>query len=108
MAFRLRRNLKFLELIAHEDIKTARAILSATSRERMGCVYELLINVRYSNIPVAGKVKKLMKEKHTLIRKLTDKAVGAKVRKKLLLAHLPLVISIIKAALPFIANGRSS
>ncbi len=106
MAFRLRKNLKFLEMIVHEDIKVAKAILGSASKERLACVYELLINVRYSNIPVKEKVKRAMKEKHSLIRKLTDKKGGAKARKRLLIAHLPFVVSIIKGALPYIANGR--
>ncbi len=106
MAFRLRRNLKFLEMIAHEDIKIAKAIVANVSKEKLASVYELLINVRYSNIPVKEKVKKIMKAKHSLIRKLTDKKGGAKARKKLLIAHLPFIVTIIKAALPYIANGR--
>ena len=106
MAFRLRRNLSFLEMITKEDLKIARAVIGSASKEKLACVYELLINVRYSNIPVKDKIKKAMQEKRSLIRRLTDKKQGSKSRKKLLITHLPLVISIIKAALPFIANGR--
>ena len=106
MAFRLRRNLRFLEMIANEDLKIAKAIISNAPKEKLDCIYELLINVRYSNIPVKDKIKKAMQQKRSLIQRLTDKKVGSKARKKLLIAHLPLVISIIKGSLSFIANGR--
>ncbi len=93
-------------MLVGEDPKIVKAIINSVPKEKLDCLYELLINVRYSNIPVKQKIKKAMQDKGSLIRRLIDKKVAAKTRKKLLITHLTLVLFIMKAALPYIINGR--
>ena len=94
--------LPFLQLLASSTKAQATALLNTMTKGQMSAICEVLINIRYGNIPVSGKDKKKLHRKRELIRKLSTKTTTQKVRRHLIKKEAPLIISILQTHLDFL------
>lgn len=94
----------FLELLATSSKQQATALIKSMNKDQIKTICELLINVRYGNIPLTNKDKKKLSRKRNIIRELTSKTTTQKVRKQVIEREANLVIVIIKVILPHIKS----
>ena len=74
------------------------------TKSQLNAICEVLINIRFGNIPVNEKdIKKLQRKKNVIVQ-LTSKTTGANVRKTLIEKEVALILMIIKSILPKIKS----
>ena len=96
--------LVFLELLATSERKQAWALISTMTKSQLNAICEVLINIRFGNIPVNEKdIKKLQRKKNVIVQ-LTSKTTGANIRKTLIEKEVALILMIIKSILPKIKS----
>ena len=100
MGLLVKTQLAFLELLATSKRKQARALISTMTKSQLNAICEVLINIRFGNIPVNEKdIKKLQRKKNAIVQ-LTSKTTGANIRKTLIKKEVALILMIIKSILP--------
>ena len=95
-------HLPFLEVLASSSKQQAIALLNTMSKEQMNVICEVIINIRYGNIPMSDKDKKRLHHKRDFIRQITTKTTTQKVRRQLIEKESLLLISILKTHLDFL------
>ena len=104
MGLLVKTQLAFLELLATSERKQARALISTMTKSQLNAICEVLINIRFGNIPVNEKdIKKLQRKKNAIVQ-LTSKTTGANIRKTLIEKEVALILMIIKPILPKIKS----
>ena len=104
MGLLVKTQLAFLELLATSERKQARALISTMTKSQLNAICEVLINIRFGNIPVNEKdIKKLQRKKNAIVQ-LTSKTTGSNVRKTLIEKEVALILMIIKSILPKIKS----
>ena len=74
------------------------------TKSQLNAICEVLINIRFGNIPVNEKdIKKLQRKKNAIVQ-LTSKTTGANIRKTLIEKEVTLILMIIKPILPKIKS----
>ena len=67
MGLLVKMQLTFLELLATSERKQAQALISTMTKSQLNTICEVLINIRFGNIPVNEKdIKKLQRKKNAL------------------------------------------
>ena len=90
--------------LATSERKQAPALISTMTKSQLNAICEVLINIRFGNIPVNEKdIKKLQRKKNATVQ-LTSKTTGANVRKTLIEKEVALILMIIKSILPKIKS----
>ena len=95
-------HLAFLQVLASSSKHQAMALLKSMTKGQMNAVCEILINIRYGNIPLSDKDKKRLHCKRDFIRQLTTKTTTQKVRRTLLEKEATLIVSILKTHIDFL------
>ena len=104
MSLLVKTQLAFLELLGTSERKQARALISTMTKPQLNAICEVLINIRFGNIPVNEKdIKKLQRKKNAIVQ-LTSKTTGANIRKTLIEKEVALILMIIKSILPKIKS----
>ena len=104
MSLLVKTQLAFLELLGTSERKQARALISTMTKSQLNAICEVLINIRFGNIPVNEKdIKKLQRKKNAIVQ-LTSKTTGANIRKTLIEKEVALILMIIKSILPKIKS----
>ena len=104
MGLLVKTQLAFLELLATSKRKQAPALISTMTKSQLNAICEVLINIRFGNIPVNEKdIKKLQRKKNAIVQ-LTSKTTGANIRKTLIEKEVALILMIIKSILPKIKS----
>ena len=104
MGLLVKTQLAFLKLLATSERKQARALISTMTKSQLNAICEVLINIRFGNIPVNEKdIKKLQRKKNVIVQ-LTSKTTGANVKKTLIEKEVALILMIIKSILPKIKS----
>ena len=104
MGLLVKAQLAFLDLLATSERKQARALISTMTKSQLNAICEVLINIRFGNIPVNEKdIKELQRKKNAIVQ-LTSKTTGANIRKTLIEKEVALILMIIKSILPKIKS----
>ena len=104
MGLLVKTQLAYVELLATSERKPAQALISTMTKSQLNAICEVLINIRFGNIPVNEKdIKKLQRKKNAIVQ-LTSKTTGANVRKTLIEKEVALILMIIKSILPKIKS----
>ena len=104
MGLLVKTQLAFLELLATSERTQGRALISTMTKSQLNAICEVLINIRFGNIPVNEKdIKKLQRKKNAIVQ-LTSKTTGANIRKTLIEKEVALILMIIKSILPKIKS----
>ena len=89
----------FLQVLATSTRKQALALIKTMSTQQLNAICEILINIRYGNVRVNDAVKKKLQRKKNIIRELTSKSTGAKLRKTLIEKEVVLIVYVVKLIL---------
>jgi hypothetical protein len=82
---RIKKNMKFLEILADSKPKMRKAILCNTNCEQVRSICDCVLNMLLNRIPLNNESKKILKRKKVFFRKLIlNKNIGLKQKKKLL------------------------
>ena len=104
MGLLVKTQLTFLELLATSERKQAQALFSTMTMSQLSAICEVLINIRFGNMPVNEKdIKKLQRKKNAIVQ-LTSKTTAANIRKTLIEKEVALILMIIKSILPKIKS----
>ena len=95
-------HLAFLQVLASSSKHQTMALLKSMTKGQMNAICEILINIRYGNIPLSDKDKKRLHRKRDLIRQLTTKTTTQKARRTLLEKEATLIVSILKTHIDFL------
>ena len=95
-------HLDFLQVLASSSKHQAMALLKSMTKGQTNAICEILINIRYGNIPLSDKDKKRLHRKRDFIRQLTTKTTTQKVRRTLLEKEATLIVSILKTHIDFL------
>ena len=99
MESKVKAHLSLFELLATSAKLQATAIIKTLSRDQMSAICEGILNIRYGNVPLGDADKTKLHQKSSVIRKLTTKTVGLKLRRQLIEKEIPLIIFISKLLL---------
>ena len=69
----LKTHLPFLQVLASSSKLQTTALLKTLSKGQIKAICEVLINIRYGNIPLSDKDKKRLHRKRDFIQQLTTK-----------------------------------
>ena len=70
------------------------------SNQQLNAICEILINIQYGNVPVNDAVKNKLQREKNIIRNLTSKSTGAKLRKTLIEKEVVLIVYVVNLILP--------
>lgn len=95
-----------LHLLKHifqtKSIKARKTLFDSLSRKHLLLIGEILVNLLAGNLEVGSKEKEKLKKHRQLIRALSNRKTGYKVRRKLLLKFPTVVTKIFRLLLPLV------
>jgi len=83
MSARLKRNLDFLRVLKKANTKQRKAILDTGSKDLILCLCEVIDNVLAGTVKLSSKQKKELIKYKSILRKLIDKKVTIKAKRRL-------------------------
>ena len=82
---RIKKNLKFLEMLSESKPEMRKAILCHSSCDQVRTICDCVLNMLLNRIPLDDKSKKILKKKKTFFRKLIlNKKLNLNAKKKIL------------------------
>ena len=97
-------HLAFLQVLASSSKHQTTTLLKSMTKGQMNAICEILINIRYGNIPLSDKDKKRLHCKRDLIRQLTTKTTTQKVRRNRIQKEATLIVSILRTHIDFLKS----
>ena len=98
----MKTHLAFLQVLASSLKNQTTTLLKSMTKGQMNAICEILINIRYGNIPLSDKDKKRLHRKRDLIRELTTKTTTQKVRRTIIQKEGTLIVSMLKNHIDFL------
>ena len=104
---RLRKNASTLKLLQKAKPSLRKAILTKASPELIRCICDCTLNVLHRNIDITPRCKRQLSRHKSSLRKLTDKKVSIKTKRKILQqgGFLPLILSALAPLVGKILGG---
>lgn len=92
----------FTHLFSIKSLKTRKYLFQTLNKEQLTVLGEILTNLLVGNIEVNDKDKDKLKRHKTVIRALSNKKVGYKVRRKLILKFPTIITKIFRLIIPLV------
>jgi len=100
---RLKDNEGFLKALSTSHGKQAKALIKTAKSKQLDAVCEIILNVIREVIVIPKKLFKKAKKFKKIIRRLAEKTLPRKLRRKLMAKYIPIIKSILASALPIIS-----
>ena len=100
MSMSVKKQQAFLQVLVTSTRKQVLALIKTMNNQQLNAICEILINIRYGNVPVNDAVKKKLQRKKNIIWELTSKSTGTKLSKTLIEKEVGLIVYIVKLILP--------
>jgi hypothetical protein len=100
---KVKENTPFLEALSRLHPKQAKALLKTAKSKQLDAICEIILNVVKQVLQVPQKLVKKAKRVKKVIRCLAKKTLSKKLRRKLMLKYIPIIRSILAAALPLVS-----
>jgi len=104
----VKENVPFLEAVSTLDAKPAKALLKTAKSKQLDAICEIILNVIKQVIELPHKLVKKARKVKKVIRCLAKKTLSKKLRRKLMLKYIPIIRSILAAALPLVSIGLTA
>ena len=104
----MKENVPFLEAVSTLDAKQAKALLKTAKSKQLDAICEIILNVIKQVIELPHKLVKKARKVKKVIRCLAKKTLSKKLRRKLMLKYIPIIRSILAAALPLVSIGLTA
>ena len=108
MSARLKRNLDFLRVLKKANNKQRKAILETGNKDLILCLCEIIDNTLAGTVKLTSKQKKDLSKYKRILRKLIDKKVSLKTKRKLFIQKGGFLPAIIAPALGLAATLLST
>ena len=100
----MKTQLPFLELLSSSSKAQRLHLIGSMSGKQLKAFSEVFVNIRYGYIPVSDAIKNKLHKKRDIICQLTTKSITQKRRKVLIEQEVHLLITTLKAVLPFLKS----
>ena len=105
---RIEKNEGFLKALSSSHVKQAKALIKTAKTKQLDAICEIILNVVKQVIELPQKLVKKARKVKKVIRCLAKKTLSKKLRRKLMLKYIPIIRSILSAALPLISIGLTA
>jgi hypothetical protein len=99
----LKDNESFLKALTTSHGKQAKALIKTAKSKQLDAVCEIILNVIREVIVIPKKLFKKAKKYKNIIRRLAEKTLSRKLRRKWMTKYIPIIKSILASALPLIS-----
>ena len=104
MSKSLRMNEPFLHLLARSSAKRPKLLLKRATKEELASLFEICLNILRGNLPLSRLMHKKLKRERITLRKLADKKISLKQKKKVNNQKGGFLGTIASIALPLLAQ----
>ena len=104
MLSRIKRNIDTLRVLKKASPKLRKAIISNSDTDLVLALCEIIINVLSGTVKLQSKEKRSLSRHRTVIRKLADKSVPAREKKKLLVQRGGFLTTLLVPALTLLGT----
>ena len=84
MSKRLRMNEPFLHLLGRSSAKLRNFLLKQATKEELASLFEICLNILRGNLPLSPHMHNKLKRERNTLRKLADKKISLKQKKKVI------------------------
>jgi hypothetical protein len=105
---RIEKNEGFLKALSSSHVKQAKALIKTAKTKQLDAICEIILNVIKEVIVIPKTLFKKAKKYKKIIRRLAEKTLGRKLRRKLMAKYIPILQSILSSALPILSFAISA